>query len=76
MSPEAWGQVVSVVLQLVMAVVAGCVLPWVKKITSELIELRQSMDKSNRQISRLGRRVNRHSQRLDRLEGRQCGGEE
>lgn len=74
MSPEAWGQVASIVLQGAMAVVAGLVWPWAKQIAVLLSELKESQEEANRKIERLNRRSRRHDREIAELKERKCGG--
>jgi site-specific recombinase len=56
-----WADAISVLLQAFIAVIAGCVLPWVKGVSKGLAQLSEDM-------RRLHMRTNAHHRRLRRIE--------
>lgn len=74
MSPEAWGQLATVVLQGVMCVIGGLVWPWAKQIANSLTDLKTAQEESNKKIEQLNRRSRRHDREIAELRERKCGG--
>lgn len=61
-----WADIVSVLLQAFIAVIAGCVWPWFRQI-------KEAMDNHNSAIETLTRRANSHNRRIRRIERERRG---